>query len=77
MPKATPLGLAIYFNRRAAFRALVTAGADITVLDDENRSLVHLAVLERRKKYLVELVNQKKFSDLVNLIDKDGNVRAL
>ncbi|KAJ4358763.1 uncharacterized protein N0V89_003347 [Didymosphaeria variabile] len=68
----TPLFLAVKYNRPTFVDLLVSAGANVNVLDEHNWSLIHYAVNRNCKAALLELLQSAKSKG----IDLDVNGRC-
>ncbi|NWI98852.1 NFKB1 factor, partial [Crypturellus undulatus] len=68
----TPLHLAVVTKQAAVVEALLTAGADVSLLDRHGNSVLHLAATEGDDKILSLLLKHKEISPVVDLSNSEG-----
>ncbi|KGL78927.1 Nuclear factor NF-kappa-B p105 subunit, partial [Tinamus guttatus] len=68
----TPLHLAVVTKQAAVVEALLTAGADVSLLDRHGNSVLHLAATEGDDKVLSLLLKHKQICPLVDLSNSEG-----
>ncbi|XP_025934200.1 nuclear factor NF-kappa-B p105 subunit isoform X3 [Apteryx mantelli] len=68
----TPLHLAVITKQADVVEDLLTAGADVSLLDRHGNSVLHLAATEGDDKILSLLLKHKKISPMVDLSNGEG-----